>query len=738
MKNIKYYLCAISVLCIVIFLSGCASQDIDSLPTETHTSEMIPAGEFSALPFKIQNTAWLYADQADLYYQEVQWDDTRKILLNRILKWNMESDQSELLFENTNPDNTIYVVFADDSGSLFLFGSLTESGIVHYYLKKIGTDGSELWQVRMDYDTMGVLEGQNIQGGVVDGKGQICLYNRSGNLFFFNEKGECKSKLDTQAGSLEGMVCTGKGSVIGYLFEREPNEVYESLVIFAVDLETGGIGTKETYAVDGGFDTRNVWGGPEDQIVAIADNSLCELDLTGGELRKILSFDGEFINIDGSQIQAVTVLKDGRQMVYLYDGLDQVSEYALITHYDEDTLQVKETITIGTTETFDVKRLEYYVRRFNRKSKHWRVEVVDYFTERYINSDMVDAFSMDVLNGRVPDIIDTRFVPKELLNKEELFENLKPYFESSKIVNQEDLLESVWSAGSINEGMYFVMPWFSMRSSAVKKDKLGESPWNQETLIKLSDTYPDISMLNYIAGDRRLVLLYYVLEANRDIFYDLTSRTCYFMEPQFLSLLEGIKRMQEDGTGLPATNSIEHLRQFVEDELLVYEVKLDNMIDYQRLNKALGDSVSWVGYPSSQECYNVFYTYMMLSINSSSGNKEGAWEFLEFLLSSEAQRWSEREFNAFPVRKDGFDYYIKATPFIGKNWSSEEYATAEEINSLYRMVDNTHLVPFISHDRVNSIIVEESMAYFRGDKSVEETAGTIQNRVKLYLEERKE
>lgn len=736
MIELRKYIYTIIMTCIVLFLSGCASQDLEKTETKEHTEELIPVGRFTSLPVELANTAWLYANQADLFYWEIQWDVTDKVLISRIHKWKADEDLPQLILENKNPDDTIYTVFADEEGNIYLFGSLAENGIIQYYMKKISTDGNLVWQVIMDYDTMGVLEGQDMLGGVADRKGQICLYDRLGKLFLFDEKGQLKKKMDSPSGPVDGMVCAGEKEIIGYYFKREAGETYKSLEYFIVDPETGTTGSGKNCSFDKGFDVETVWGGRENQIYVIADNFLYEIALESGNRKKMLALDEKYVNIEGSEIQTMSVLESGQPVLYLYDAISRVLECAIITYHKTDTLPEKETVTFGTRVNYDTERLAYYIRRFNRQSEHWRVEVVDYFAEWSEGSSMVDSFTMDVLNGKGPDLIDTGIVPEELLYRVELYENLEPYFASSKIVNREDIMDSVWRAGSHKDGMYFVMPWFTILSYAVKTDRLDGSLWNPETFIRLADQYQDSNVLNYMTGtDRGSVLLNYALKANRKLFYDIENRNCFFTKPQFLSLLEGIKRIKENGTAVAAMDTIEQERQFREDEILIYQEKIDSMTLYQKFHKSFGNTASWVGYPSSGESSHMFYVHVMLSINSSSRYKDGAWEFLEFLLSEEAQRWKEQDFRAFPVRKDGFDYYIRTTPLIGPGWSYEEYASEEELHQLYQMVENTHMVPD-GGDQVNSIIVEECMAYFHGDRSAEETAEVIQSRVGLYFDER--
>ena len=61
-------------------------------------------------------------------------------------------------------------------------------------------------------------------------------------------------------------------------------------------------------------------------------------------------------------------------------------------------------------------------------------------------------------------------------------------------------------------------------------------------------------------------------------------------------------------------------------------------------------------------------------------------------------------------------------------------STQEEVDMYMDLIDNTKKVGGWNQ-AILDIIIEESKAYFSGDKNVDETADIIQNRVKTYVNE---
>lgn len=61
-------------------------------------------------------------------------------------------------------------------------------------------------------------------------------------------------------------------------------------------------------------------------------------------------------------------------------------------------------------------------------------------------------------------------------------------------------------------------------------------------------------------------------------------------------------------------------------------------------------------------------------------------------------------------------------------------AQQKDIDEVTRMIENTDSRAMIDQN-ISNIINEESGAFFAGQKSAEETAGIIQNRVSVYIGE---
>lgn len=151
----------------------------------------------------------------------------------------------------------------------------------------------------------------------------------------------------------------------------------------------------------------------------------------------------------------------------------------------------------------------------------------------------------------------------------------------------------------------------------------------------------------------------------------------------------------------------------------------------------------WLGYPGwngAETELNIMDGFVM---NSASKNKEGAWDFLEFLLSEELQNsidWG------FPARRDSFEDYLTysymrkedAFPELGYYLDNYQIATQEDFDVVWEALDRAVYRPYgfyFNDNPIRVILEEETGMYFAGDATLEDTVKKIQNRVTLYLNE---
>ena len=162
-----------------------------------------------------------------------------------------------------------------------------------------------------------------------------------------------------------------------------------------------------------------------------------------------------------------------------------------------------------------------------------------------------------------------------------------------------------------------------------------------------------------------------------------------------------------------------------------------------------------VGVMFDDGCYPVVNSsYQILSINANSRQKQGAWEFIAWLLGEEGQQVLMRN-DGVPVSRKAFREKIDEDREVFENghpvWVGSSYLvrgkyvdemreikeediTEEWIEAFIKAAEDARPLP-VRTKPVLEVIREEAEDYFNGMKSLEEVISIMENRVQLYLNE---
>jgi len=189
------------------------------------------------------------------------------------------------------------------------------------------------------------------------------------------------------------------------------------------------------------------------------------------------------------------------------------------------------------------------------------------------------------------------------------------------------------------------------------------------------------------------------------------------------------------------------------DKALLSELYMSNFRDYARAKHAeFGDDITLVGNPSADGTGARMYTSMSYAILETSDCKDVCWDIIKDVFSEENQT-SEYMYE-FPATKTALnkllDESMEKPYYTDENGNKHEYddtyymggeevtvkpLTQEERDFMEEYVSNLKPGAYYYDDDIDSIIMEEIEAYFKGDKTAEAAAETIQNRVSILISE---
>ena len=138
-----------------------------------------------------------------------------------------------------------------------------------------------------------------------------------------------------------------------------------------------------------------------------------------------------------------------------------------------------------------------------------------------------------------------------------------------------------------------------------------------------------------------------------------------------------------------------------------------------------------------------------LYLNRNAGNREGAIDFLRYLLSEEGQR-QYMEYCSWmylPVRRsllqeslERYQQDVKVPPVQSHDDKGIYFELSEldeeQIETFWRILDNAVPAVFKADD-IWSLVDEELQPYFNDARSAEDAAAALHSRVQVYLDEQK-
>ena len=372
--------------------------------------------------------------------------------------------------------------------------------------------------------------------------------------------------------------------------------------------------------------------------------------------------------------------------------------------------------------------LQEAVADFNSKNDGITITIHDYYEENI--NDGISRLYDDILTGKGPDIISfsTDEMDVEVLREKGAIENLIPYLEKSDVIGEEDIVDSAYQVLTADGGLYMLPTNFALYTLITKEKWCS----NKENF-----TFEE------------------ALRAVRECEEDpMISRDLFLQEG---AICGGYSGETEDNRLEQYIKIAEQLPQqamFQTNDLLMREGKIPfnlecigDMQQYLYKKSVWGEDAVYTGFPGAEGNGRIFIFVNCFAINSQSTHKEEAWKFVESYFTEEGQKTIAPNWN-FSILQDVLDqqlsdsrkqeYYQTSdgkreklpilTYEIGGTYENVYAAQDEDIQDVREMINNTKVMqrsdlPFIG------ITQEETLYYFNGEKSIEETAAAIRNKI---------
>lgn len=699
------------------------------------------------------------------------------------------------VFKQTDPNEYAYIsgnVYADDAGNITFVLSYnkyddegnSESSNTLYTYDSTGNPVSsvDLSKVVTQEDND---NNRYFNSYIVDSQGNIyislstCIRvcDKSGNVLFTTPESNGDNEW------LNGLILTNSG--VPAVYKYSYSDTGSSAKLVEIDLNAKGYGKE--YELGSSINT--IYSGSGDYLCySSSDTGIMGVRADNLQTESVLNLLN--LGIDNSNINSMAVNDDGSFVTvgYDYSGMTARSTLSLITPIDSSEVKEKKVLTLGC---FYIDwNIRSQIAEFNKTNEDYTIYATSY-SESNDTSDYTAAltkFNNEILAGNVPDILlISSGMPYNSYASKGLFADLYEFMDKDDVYNRDAFMPNVLKAMEKDGKLYEITPSFTVQTYAAKKSLVGDA--TSLTMDQANQILASMPEGATLTNDSQTMTASNFLSTAITFsnFVDYTNATCNFDSPEFKAILETAKKYpaEIDYDALYNDNPNYWMEQETacrENRALLYSVYFNDFSIYTNTRDAyFGEDISFVGFPgsgASNATGSVISTGSEIAVSSKSKYKDGAWEFIKLVLDNavgeqdsgnygvaitsdasvaeaadEAVKRITSSYYGLPVVKsqlqalgqqatipqtytdtDGTVQQVDNTYYVGNTEVKVNLITQDEVNML---IDYFSTVDTIARydESLTDIINEEANAYFKGTKSVDETASLIQSRASIYLSE---
>ena len=414
-----------------------------------------------------------------------------------------------------------------------------------------------------------------------------------------------------------------------------------------------------------------------------------------------------------------------------------------------DDMPPQETLVLVTIKK--ERKLDEAVAAYNRSQNRYKVKVVEYGADATVSTEYQDPANrmmMDLLGEDSPDLINLSdfilfsYISPNLsdLVEKEYIEDLGPYLNRSAKLSREQYEEKAMELCTY-QGVIAALPQ-SYRIDVLAVDGKsfsGKLGWSVKDLIAYDQANADMPLVDDCrAGHAFFLSSYYNLGA----FVDYDKKQANFDCPEFREMMEYSHTYRPGEAGF----------YFNAEEKLVKISSLDCLRSIQKIPfQSFDGNGQIIGFPTIDGTPK-FGIYLdgnsrEIGICKRSKNKDGAWDFIEFMQEYDLQNFGSymNLYGGIPARKAILEKCFQEL--------SDENGPYGYLNQIVNNISYKY-PPFTNKERecfeeilkcaevrdprlqdVWEIVNEETKTYFDGQKKLDAVIDVINQRVNLYLKE---
>lgn len=575
-----------------------------------------------------------------------------------------------------------------------------------FVLELITHDGQEVWK----QDVTEYMEGEYPNDIKFDGKGNIFVLLSDNTVAVFDKEGSFLRSIPIEK-TAKHLVLDKDGNMYVTAGGQSNNTGAQ---VWLLKTESG---TAELYAEFEGYKVRDGW---DKYIFILADNTgLYGVEKPGGETKPVAVW--EELSLSFHNILDVQPGEEGEFLIR------SMGMSALLVPAKPSEVKPKTVITIACTTSYT--NLTQIIADFNLSSQDYVVRMIDYSNNEERNMDeSINMLNMDLMAGEYPDLFEFTLLPEKYYISKDLLEDLYTYIDSDPDIKREDLV--LLDKLEIDKKLYYITNGYTLDTVIGLKSRFGDSyGWSLDDYIKIQSENDGEIMYNVTKKN----FLYNMAERFAAVNVDWKEKDCSFDSEEFIKILNTIAQLRENPepenpSELDFTPGGVRLR---EGTLIGCSWYIDGVSGLAEARAETGEEITFIGWPTPDGSGGTrLDTNNRLGI-CSKGDKDGAWEFVKYVLTTGAKRYNGY---GISINKEVLKEQCTKAMTPSKEEKDKVLAAEEDKKDFYDLMEHSVYIGTASKEIVD-IVMEEAEAFLAGDKTAEETAHIIQSRVKILISE---
>lgn len=748
-KRNKFVAAVLVFVMMALTLAGCRKSDGNSDNDTKDGFVYVP--EYIQIDFGLNSENMNVSDTAavsdSLYLVVSSWGEETGSEYG-LYKYNFADGKTERLPLDMGENDYLGRLTATPDGNLAAIvnkstyetdenGEITDYSSVMELRKIAAADGSVISS--QEITSLFNEEDPYIQQFAVDGKGNFYFYGNDQNIYVTDS-------------NLQKICDINIGDWINSMTVSKEGDIYIStwgetgLEVKKVDLNSKSLGEK-LEGISAGYGNDNYYTGVSKSIL-ISGEEVALYDVASATKEKLFSWLD--VDVNSNYINNVGELSDGRLWaVYQdYEAEGNQPEIMVLKKVKASEAVQKEEITYGTVSLdWDMKRL---IINFNKSNEKYRIVVKEYGSEDYQAG--ITQFNADLTTANCPDLIDLSSLNYSMYVSKGILEDLYPYMEKSGL-KKSDYVENVLTAYEVDGKLYAMMPEFYVSTIMAKQSLVGDiTGW---TLSEMLDFAEENNPENLFSYGSRYSIFYDCIYNNIDEFIDWETGKCSFDGEDFIRTLEFAAKYPDPEEINYNDEQEGTYARLKANKILLMDSSISSVQQFQMFQGMFGEKIAFVGYPNNERQGNLIMpSGGCVGISSRAKNKDGAWEFIQNMISQEHQENLTNDWG-FPIMKSALDkkfeedmtpeYYEdengEQVETTKTSWGYDDFnmdiyaAKQEEIDAVRGLLESANKIAGNVDEQLTSIITEEADPFFKGQKSAADVANIIQNRIQIYVNE---